>query len=76
MRRLCAFVLASVMALANIGCVFVLGVKDVPHRKQVVAIDGELYVVDVKTHRIHKVDDDRVIEVETTTEAEIEAAED
>ena len=73
MRRLCVLMLLSAMAFANTGCVVVLGVKDLPHRKHVVEIDGELYVVDLKTHRIHRIDDDISIETETTTETETEA---
>ena len=45
---------------------------------EVVSLDGDLYVVDLKTHRIRRIDEGLLIETETTIEAEseVEAAED
>ena len=76
MRRLIMCVLVAGLALSSVGCVISLDIKDVPARKQVVEIDGELYVVDVKTHRVRKIDAHWDVGAETTTATEVEYVED
>ena len=76
MRRLIMCVLLAGLALSSVGCVISLDVRDIPHRKQVVEIDGELYIVDVKTHRVSRIDARWDVEAETTTATEVESVED
>ncbi len=76
MRRVTMLALLAGLALSNLGCVIALEFKDRPWHKQVVEIDGELYIVDVKTHRVRKIETDWATETETTTETEIDVADD
>ncbi len=64
MQRLVLFALLVLLAISNAGCIMVLGVKERPHHGRVVEIDGDLYVVDLDSHRIRKIDVDPVIEIE------------
>ncbi len=76
MRRVMVLVLLAGLALSNLGCVIALEVKDRPWRKQVIEIDGELFIVDVKTHRVRKIEADWATETETTTETEADVTDD
>ena len=76
MRKFIVCVLLAGLALSSIGCLISLDVRDVPHRKQVVEIDGELYIVDLKTHRVRKIDAHWDLEGESTTTTEVEVVED
>ncbi len=76
MRRVSVFLCLVGLALSNVGCVMVIGVKDLPHRKQAVEIDGELYIVDVRTQRARKIDLNSETEIESATETQIEIADD
>ena len=64
MRRLILFALLAPLAISNAGCIMVLGIKELPNHGRVVEIDGDLYVVDLDSHRIRKIDVDPVIEIE------------
>ena len=64
MRRLILFTLLVLLAISNAGCIMVLGIKELPHHGRVVEIDGDLYVVDLDSSRIRKIDVDPVIEIE------------
>lgn len=74
MRKLVLSVLSAALALAGSGCVVVLGVDDLPRDRHVVTIDGALYVVDLDTHRVQKVDAEFVTPLEEA-DAEAEDAE-
>ncbi len=76
MRRVTVLALLAGLALSNLGCVIALEFKDRPYQKQIIEIDGELYIVDVKTHRVRKIETDWVTETETTTETEIDVTDD
>ena len=67
MRRLMVSLLLAVAVLPSAGCVFALDVRGLPHHRQVVEVDGEFYVVDLKTHRVRKMDAIWDIQEETTT---------
>lgn len=56
MRRLIVSLLLAGAALPGAGCLFSVDVRGVPHHRQVVEVDGELYVVDLKTHRVRKLE--------------------
>ncbi|MGD2107967.1 MAG: hypothetical protein PVI86_01120 [Phycisphaerae bacterium] len=69
--------LLGVAMLPVIGCVFSVDVREFPYRKQVVAVEGQLYVVDLKTNCVRKLDPvwetgDRTGETTTTTEVIVE----
>lgn len=61
------------LALVNGGCVIVLGSCDLPKCKHVVEIDGDLYTVDLKTHRLQRIDAEWMTETESVTEPEAES---
>lgn len=73
MRRVALFAVLAGLALANLGCIVVLGSWDLPKCKHVVEIDGELYTADLKTHRLQKIDAEWITETESVTETETEA---
>ena len=70
MRRMCLFVLLAGLTLSNIGCIVVLGSCDFPEHAKVIEIDGELYIADKETKRLHKLGGDWVIESKTVTKTE------
>lgn len=72
MRRLSLFLVMAGLALANVGCIFIVDVKGSPKPKHVIEIDGEFYVVDVKAHSVRKIDLDEMAEIEDTAETEAE----
>jgi len=57
------------LALSTTGCIMVLGVRggvtDLPDNKKIVEIDDELYLLDLKTNRIRKLDKDTLVHSET-----------
>ncbi len=76
MRRVIVLMLLAGLALSNVGCVIAIGTKEVPHHKRVVAVDGEIYIVDVRTQGIRKIDADWDAEDETPADTELEQRED
>jgi hypothetical protein len=66
-------VLLAFLAMLQTGCVIALEVKHRPHHRQVIEIDGQLYVVDVRTNRVRKID---LIETQSAAETEAEPDED
>ena len=76
MRKALLLTLVVGLTLANVGCVMVLDVKDMPYRKQVVEIDGELFIVDMKAHSVLKIDAAWMAESETIIEMDIEESDD
>lgn len=56
MRRRLMVMLLAIAAGANAGCVLVLGSKGLPAHKHVIEIEGEVYIVDVKTRTLKKLD--------------------
>ncbi len=73
MRRVTVLVLLVFLAMLQTGCVIALEVKARPHHRQVIEIDGQLYVVDVSTNRVRKID---LIQAESAEETEAEPDED
>ena len=75
MRRLMGLGFLAGLALSMTGCIMVLGgmglVSDLPDNKKVVEIDDELYLLDLKTNRIRKIDKQSLVHSETviTTES-------
>lgn len=69
MRRLMGLGFFAGLALSTTGCVMVLGVRgpvtDLPDNKKIVEIDDELYLVDLETNRIKKLDKDALVHSET-----------
>jgi hypothetical protein len=68
MRRFAIAAMAVALAIGSTGCIVVLGGWDLPGPAKVVEIDGELYVIDLETQRLHKICDEWLIEEEATTE--------
>ena len=69
MRRLMGLGLLAGLALSTTGCVMVLGVRgpvtDLPDNKKIVEIDDELYLLDLETNRIRKLDKETLAHSET-----------
>jgi hypothetical protein len=76
MRKVSVLLCLAGLTLCQIGCIFSFDVKRCPHHRQVIELDGEIYVVDVKTQRVRKIDLDSAIEVESATEIELEVDDD
>ena len=74
MRRLMGLGLLAGLALSTTGCIMVLGgmgvATDLPDNKKIVEIDDELYLLDLKTNKIRKLDKETLVHSETiiTTE--------
>ena len=66
----------AVLTLSNAGCIFIVGVKDLPCQGYVVEIDGEHYIVDKEHHRLREIDMESLSEVEVTTGTQAEDATD
>ena len=60
-RGMSVAVLAG-LALANTGCLMVIGVRDESDHPRIIEVDGETYVLDEDTHTARKAE-----KVETTT---------
>jgi len=69
MRRLMGLGFLAGLALSTTGCVMVLGVRgpvtDLPDNKKIVEIDDELYLLDLETNRIRKLDKETLAHSET-----------
>lgn len=65
MRTIRVALMAIGFALSNGGCIMVIGVKEFPQHKQVIEIDGEFFVVDVKTEQLRKLDLSTAVESES-----------
>ena len=69
MRRLMGLGFLVGLALSTTGCVMVLGVRtpvtDLPDNKKIVEIDDELYLLDLETNRIRKLDKETLFHSET-----------
>ncbi len=72
MRRVAICLMLSVLALSQMGCILAVDVKGWPHDRQVIEIDGEIYVVDIKTNGVRKISRDSATEIESTTRLEID----
>lgn len=74
MRRLAMWGLLVGLTLSTTGCIMVLGVDrsvtDLPGQKKIVQIDDELYLLDLKTNHIRKIDKSSLIHSETTVTTE------
>ena len=74
MRKSALLGLLFGLSLSTAGCIMVLGV-DAPvaegcGHKKIVEIDNELYLVDLKTNRIRKIDKQSSVHSETTVTTE------
>jgi len=75
MRRFMGLGILAGLALSTTGCIMVFGVDapvtDVSGSKKIVEIDDELYLLDLKTNRVRKLDKEALIHSETiiTTES-------
>jgi len=62
------------LALLATGCIMVLGVDapvtEVSATKKIVEIDDELYLLDLKTNKIRKLDKETMVHSETTVTTE------
>ena len=69
MRRIMGLGLLVGLALSTTGCIMVLGgmgvATDLPDNKKIVEIDDELYLLDLKTNRIRKLDKETLVHSET-----------
>ena len=69
MRRFTLLGLLVGLSLSTTGCIMVLGgalVSDVSDHKKIVEIDDDLYLLDLKTNRIRKIDKQSLVHTETT----------
>ncbi len=69
MRRLMGLGFLVGLVLSAIGCIMNVAVRepvmDVSGNKKIVEIDDELYLLDLKTNRIHKLDKQSMVHSET-----------
>jgi len=74
MRKFAVLGVLVGLALSATGCIMVLGglgpVTDLPGNKKIVEIDDELYLLDLKTNRIRKLDKTTLVHSETTITTE------
>lgn len=74
MRRLMGLGFLVGLALSTTGCIMVFGVRgpvtDLPDNKKIVEIDDELYLLDLKTNRIRKIDKQSLVHSETSITTE------
>lgn len=61
MRKKAWLMMLTLLALLNTGCIFVLGIPSVTSHGKIVEIDGELYVVDVESMSLEKIDSDALL---------------
>jgi hypothetical protein len=62
--------LAALALGGSTGCIVILGSRELPGPAKIIEIDGELYVVDLESRRLHRIGDDCVIEEQRTGDAE------
>jgi len=69
MRRLMGLGFLGGLVLSASGCVMNVAVRepvtDLPGNKKIVEIDDELYLLDLKTNRIRKIDKETMVHSET-----------
>ena len=69
MRRFAGLGFLAGLVLSTTGCIMVLGVRtpvtNLPDNKKVVEIDDELYLLDLETNRIRKLDKETMFHSET-----------
>ncbi len=73
MRRLATGLAALLLTVCLSGCIMIIGVREpveLSDGKKVVAIDGDLYVVDVDEKRVEKLDTHTVRETEISVTTE------
>ncbi len=70
MRKIVTFCILFALWISIPGCVVVLGDRDFDDDVEVVEIDGEYYVKDDDTHRLHKVERSTTTQTETKTKSE------
>ncbi len=79
MRRIMCLAVAAGIALGNVGCIAVVSHKGpIGHRsqpRQAVAMNGEIYVVDVDTNDVYRIAPGVIAEAEIFTETEITTTE-
>ena len=76
MRKFTGLGFLAGLALSSSGCIMVLGgmgpVADLPDNKKVVEIDDELYLLDLGTNKVRKLDKSAMIQTQTITTTEVE----
>ena len=74
MRRLMGLGFLAGLALSTTGCIMNVAVRepvtDLPGHKKIVEIDNELYLLDLKTNRIRKLDKQSLVHSETVITTE------
>ena len=74
MRKFTLLGLLAGLSLSTTGCIMVLGVDtpvtDVSDHKKIVEINDELYLVNLKTNRIRKIDKQSCVHSEMTIKTE------
>ena len=74
MRKFTLLGLLVGLSLSTTGCIMVLGVHtpvtDVSDHKKIVEINDELYLVNLKTNRIRKIDKQHCLHSESTIKTE------
>ena len=63
MKRMIKAAMFSMLAVLTTGCVIRIGGDGkfddgLPHYKRIVEIDGELYLLNTRTHKLHKLKKD------------------
>jgi len=76
MRRFVVGLVLAGVILPLTGCVFAVDVREVPRHRQVVEVDGELYLVDLKTQRAQRMEVVWDVDEETATTTEETVIED
>ena len=74
MRKFARLGFLAGLVLSASGCIMVLGVRapvtDLPDNKKIVEIDDELYLLDLETNRIRKLDKETLVHSETVITTE------
>ena len=74
MRKFALLGLLVGLSLSTTGCIMVFGVDapvtEISGHKKIVEIDNELYLLDLKTNRIRKIDKKSLVHSETTITTE------
>ena len=76
MRRAVVALLLSSVLLPFTGCIFAVDVQGLPYHRQVVEVNGELYLVNLKTQHAQRMDVVWDVEEKTTTRTEETVIED
>ena len=74
MRKFARLGFLAGLVLSASGCIMVLGVRapvtDLPDNKKIVEIDDQLYLLDLETNRIRKLDKETLVHSETVITTE------